>query len=99
MLEHVISKISRGFIGGAMHSPNLLEDMASMEKYMAESYDGRIFVELLQNADDSESKKIILLQNNNDIIFANDGRCFNESDVISICRSGASSKERGMSIG
>jgi len=99
MLDQVISKLSQNFIDEAKNSPNLLEDMAAMEKYMSESYDGRIFVELLQNADDSGSKNILLTEYNEHIIFANDGRCFNENDVIAISRSGSSSKERGATIG
>lgn len=38
-----------------------MEDMAAMEKYMAESYGERIFIELLQNADDANSTKIKVL--------------------------------------
>jgi len=99
MLKNIINEISQEFISEAIKSPNLLEDMAFMEKYMSESYSGRIFVELIQNADDCGSNKIILVEHNGDLIFANDGRCFDERDVISISRSGASSKERGTAIG
>lgn len=73
--------------------------MASMEKYMAESYGGRIFIELLQNADDANSTKIRLCDYEGHLIFANNGRPFSETDVIAISRSGASSKERGITIG
>lgn len=99
MLSQVISKISKEFINEAINSPNLLEDMASMEKYMSESYCGRIFVELLQNADDCSSKMILLTEKNGHIFFANDGRAFDESDVVAISRSGASTKKRGTKIG
>lgn len=33
------------------------------------------------------------------MIVANDGRSFDENDIMSICRSGASNKRRGNSIG
>lgn len=99
MLNNVIDKISNDFINEAISSPNLLADMASMENYMAESYNGRIFIELLQNADDCGSKRVYVEKFENDIIFANDGKPFDENDVLSISRSGASSKERGKSIG
>lgn len=99
MLKKFISKISDSFIEEALNSPRLLEDMASMEKYMAESYNGRIFIELLQNADDACSNKIYISDLEGSIIFANNGRKFNEDDIIAISRSGASNKERGKTIG
>ena len=99
MLSDEIRIISDEFFKEAKDSPKLLEDMASMEKYMSESYSGRIFIELLQNADDSNSSKILVSQIGKDLIFANNGRTFNKKDVTSICRSGSSSKERGKYIG
>lgn len=44
MLNALIGKISQAFIDEAVASPNLLSDMAKMEKYMAESYSGRVFI-------------------------------------------------------
>lgn len=99
MLYDVVNSVSENFIKEASSSPQLLSDMAAMEKYMSESYSGRIFVELLQNADDCNSRKILVKQIGNDLLFANDGYPFTEKDVIAISRSGASSKERGESIG
>lgn len=99
MLSNIIKKINAEYIKEAKNSPYLLEDMAAMEKYMAESYNGRIFIELLQNADDSESSKILVEEYQGNIIFANNGRIFDENDIISISRSGASKKERGSKIG
>ena len=99
MINHIIREISNSFILEAKNSPQLLADMAAMEKYMAESYSGRIFVELLQNADDCNSERIFVKQVGRDIYFANDGHPFTEQDIIAICRSGASSKERGQTIG
>lgn len=94
-----ISKISDEFLHEALSSPKLLADMAAMEKYMAESYSGRVFIELLQNADDCDSTKICVREANGTIFFANNGRDFNEEDVNAISRSGASNKERGKCIG
>lgn len=99
MLQKTVEKISKEFIAEAVASPNLLADMAAMEKYMAESYSGRFFVELLQNADDCKSTKIIVKEVAGDILFANNGRPFDENDVIAISRSGSSSKKRGETIG
>lgn len=98
MLKDIIKKISFEFINEAISSPNLLADMASMERYMAESYSGRIFIELLQNADDCGSTKICLKEICGNLIFANNGREFNENDVVSISRSGSSIKERGKKV-
>ena len=98
-LKEKITEISDQFMREAMQSPTLLADMASMEKYMAESYSGRIFIELLQNADDCKSKKVAMIQSGTALYFANDGRPFDEDDIVSICRSGSSSKQRGENIG
>ena len=83
----------------ALRSPQLLSDMAQMEYYMAESYSGRVFIELLQNADDAGSKNVVALQMGDDLYFANDGKPFDKNDLIAISRSGSSNKERGKSIG
>lgn len=99
MLQKTVEKISKDFISEAVASPNLLADMAAMEKYMAESYSGRVFVELLQNADDCKSTKIYVKEVAGNILFANNGRPFDENDVIAINRSGSSSKKRGETIG
>ena len=83
----------------AFSSPRMLEDLAAMEKYMSESYDGRTFVELLQNADDAQSNRVKVFLVGDTLVVANDGRPFNENDIMAICRSGASSKQRGNNIG
>ncbi len=97
--KNSVAKISNLFFKEAKNSPQLLVDMANMEYYMAESYCGRVFIELLQNADDAKSTKTILYKDNDNIYFANDGKVFDENDLISISRSGASDKKRGETIG
>ncbi|TYQ14664.1 UNVERIFIED_CONTAM: uncharacterized protein DUF3883 [Acetivibrio alkalicellulosi] len=99
MFKDLINSISNEFISEAISSPRLMEDMSAMEKYMAESYGSRIFIELLQNADDAFSKRIKMVSCGNHLLFANDGRVFNDTDIIAISRSGASSKQRGITIG
>ena len=94
-----IELIQNDFLQEAIHSPRLLMDMASMESYLAESYGERILIELLQNADDAQSTKAILLKENGTVIFANNGRPFSADDLMAICRSGASKKDRGTDIG
>lgn len=95
----IIKQISQDFLDEAKASPRMLEDMAALEKYMAESYDGRTFIELLQNADDALSSKILVKNIGSTIIVANNGREFNNEDIKSICRSGSSEKKRGQTIG
>jgi hypothetical protein len=99
MIKSLIKKISDDFLNEAVHSPNLFKDMGAMEKYIAESYGERIFIELLQNSDDAQSNKIKLFNTKGNLFFANNGRPFNEVDITSICRSGASHKQRGVTIG
>lgn len=99
MINETISKINNSFIAEAKNSPALLADMAAMEKYMSESYSGRIIVELLQNADDAHSSRVYITERDGNVIFANNGRPFNDTDVMAISRSGASEKKRGETIG
>ena len=99
MITTTIQKINSDFISEAKNSPALLADMAAMEKYMSESYSGRIIVELLQNADDARSSRVYITEKDSNVIFANNGRPFNDADVMAISRSGASEKKRGVTIG
>lgn len=98
-MKAIIQQVSSSFLEEATASPRMLEDLAAMEKYMSESYDGRTFIELLQNADDAGAKNVRVSEIGDTVIVANDGRPFNENDIMSICRSGASNKQRGSSIG
>lgn len=66
---------------------------------MAESYDARSFVELLQNADDAGASRFAVRRAGGFLLVANDGRPFTRIDFESLCRSAASSKQRGTSIG
>jgi hypothetical protein len=83
----------------ALQSPKLLSDLAGLENYVAESYDSRSFVELLQNADDAGASRFAIQRTGDVLIVANDGREFAPADFESLCRSAASSKHRGTSIG
>lgn len=99
MIKKIITDLNSAFIDEAKNSPALLADMAAMEKYMSESYSGRIIVELLQNADDARSSRVFIAEKDGNVIFANNGRPFNDADVMAISRSGASEKKRGETIG
>lgn len=97
--KDTVLNINEQFIKEAQDSPSLFSDMASMESYMAESYNERVFAELLQNADDSHSTKIYVEEHNNNLYVANNGRPFSSSDLMALCRSGSSNKRRGDTIG
>jgi hypothetical protein len=98
-MKEYVKKLSYNFIQQARASASLVEDMAAMERYLAESYNERAFIELLQNADDANSYRVKIIWHNGDLIFANDGRPFTEMDIHAISRSGASTKVRGEKIG
>jgi hypothetical protein len=92
-------EVREELLAEAKVSPNLLSDLAGLEKYIGESYNNRSFIELLQNADDAGSTKFKILKKNNYLFVANNGRKFNHRDLESLCRSASSSKVRGQSIG
>ncbi|MFZ7755759.1 DUF3883 domain-containing protein [Bacillus thuringiensis] len=94
-MNAVIQGIQGSFLTEAQSSPLLFADLANMETYIAESYQDRSIIELIQNADDAKAKRFLIKRYKNSIIVANDGRVFSEDDVRAICRSGASNKKRG----
>ncbi|MDY9924898.1 sacsin N-terminal ATP-binding-like domain-containing protein [Methanosarcina sp.] len=100
-MDKVIELIHKQFLDEAANSPVLISDLANLEKYIAESYSGRSLLELLQNSDDAGANRFhISVIDDTHTIVANDGREFTEDDIISLCRSGASTKKRkGNSIG
>lgn len=83
----------------ALRSPDLLSDLAGLEQYIAESYNSRSFIELLQNADDASATKLVVRRHDRLLFVANDGRLFSEADLESLCRSASSRKDRATSIG
>ena len=96
---YMLERVRKSLLDEALNSPALLSDLAGLEQYVAESYDSRAFVELLQNADDASATCFTVLRSGRFLFAANNGRCFTESDFESLCRSAASSKHRGESIG
>jgi len=94
-----INNIRIQLLDEAKSSPNLLSDLAGLETYIAESYNNRSFIELLQNADDATSTKFKIIKENDFLYVANNGRTFNAKDVESLCRSASSTKTRGENIG
>jgi len=44
----MLERVRKSLLDEALKSPTLLSDLAGLEQYVAESYDARAFVELLQ---------------------------------------------------
>ncbi|MEX0654664.1 MAG: DUF3883 domain-containing protein [Phycisphaeraceae bacterium] len=95
----MLELVRRSLVEEAKRSPGLLSDLAGLEHYIAESYDARSFVELLQNADDAGATRFVVERVGDFVLVANDGRPFTPSDFESLCRSATSQKQRGQSIG
>ena len=91
--------LRQSLIDEALNSPMLLSDLAGLESYVAESYNCRSFIELLQNADDAGASCFYVKRHGDYLIVANNGRFFNLTDLESLCRSASSKKVRGSSIG
>jgi len=95
----MLDQVREPLLAEALNSPTLLSDLAGLEQYVAESYDARAFVELLQNADDAGASRFTVLRAGRFLLAANDGHCFKTTEFESLCRSAASSKHRGETIG
>lgn len=100
MLDNpILHSVRDELLSEAKLSPGLLADLANLERYVAETYSARSFIELLQNADDAGASRFLIMQDGDRLICANDGRPFSRSDFYSLCRSASSDKKRGQSIG
>ncbi len=95
----MLATVRKRLLDEAIRSPELLADLAGLESYIAESYDARSFIELLQNADDATATRFAVSRRGGLLIVANNGRPFSQEDFESLCRSAASKKVRGASIG
>lgn len=99
MVIMYFEEVRQKLLNEAIASPNLLSDLAGLENYIAESYNNRSFIELLQNADDAKASKFKILKKSDLLFVANNGRVFNQMDLESLCRSASSNKLRGETIG
>lgn len=95
----ILQAVRNELLTEAQHSPGLLADLANLERYVAETYSARSFIELLQNADDARARRVYFAKEGNWLLCANDGLPFNQDDFYSLCRSASSSKKRGQTIG
>ena len=99
MMNKELLILRESLISEAKNSPVLLSDLAGLETYVSESYNNRSFIELLQNADDAKASSFFVTRLGEYLLVANDGRPFDIRDLESLCRSAASTKERGTTIG
>lgn len=95
----VFHQVQNELLTEALNSPGMLSDIAGLERYIAESYSSRAFIELLQNSDDAGANRVKFVRGDGWVICANSGREFNLDDFRSLCRSASSSKDRGRGIG
>jgi hypothetical protein len=95
----IVDDVHGSLLAEGHASPRLLADVARLETYVSETYSARSFVELLQNADDAGASRFRAVLVGNNLLCANDGRPFTPQDLLSLCRSGASNKTRGIAIG
>ena len=86
MNSALLNSVRGPLIEEALKSPALLSDLAGLERYVAESYDARSFIELLQNADDAEAARFAVERAENSLVVANDGHEFTKADFESLCR-------------
>lgn len=97
--SEIFTSVREELLGEALSSPGLLADLANLERYVAETYSARSFIELLQNADDAEATRFEVKRHGEWLICANNGREFSRQDFYSLCRSASSAKQRGQTIG
>lgn len=83
------------FLREAESAPRLFQDLAKVEKYIAETYKSRAFIELIQNADDAGASKFGIYDFGTGFAVGIDGTPFTVGDVEALCRSGSSAKRRG----
>src|SRR3990167_9068231 len=95
----ILDSVRDELLSEAKLSPGLLADLANLERYVAETYSARSFIELLQNADDAKAHRVYFAREGNWLLCANDGLPFNQDDFYSLCRSASSKKQRGQTIG
>lgn len=89
------NKLISDFAKEALEAPQLFEDLSKMEKYISETYKRRSVIELIQNADDANSHCFGIHKTSFGFAVGNDGRVFDEQDLVALCRSGVSNKQRG----
>lgn len=95
----ILSNVRDELLAEARQSPGLLADLANLERYVAETYSARSFIELLQNADDAQAQRFAMMRSGEWLLCANDGHAFSRQDFYSLCRSASSAKRRGQTIG
>jgi len=98
-VETPFDRVRNELVAEAIASPSLLSDLAGLEAYVGETYAARALIELVQNAEDAGATRLVARLSSGGLTVANDGSPFSEDDFRALCRSAASKKLRGESIG
>lgn len=80
----MLEAIRQPLLAEALKSPALLSDLAGLEQIVAESYDARSFVELLQNADDAGASRFAIHRSGDFLLVANDGHHFTRRQTFRV---------------
>jgi hypothetical protein len=94
-MPNAFDELRAEFLREAGSAPRLFQDLANVEKYIAETYKSRAFIELIQNADDARASKFGIYDFGAGFAVGNDGVPFTVGDIEALCRSGSSAKRRG----
>lgn len=101
-LKKLIIESQDGF--NSITDPTFLFSLSKFEQYVKESYEGRLFFELIQNARDAAfsgriESDISIIVTAEKVLFANTGKPFDEKGVLAMTRLGLSSKDDNELIG
>ena len=101
-LKEIVKKSQEGF--DSISDPTIVLSLSKFEEFVNDAYEGRLFFELIQNARDAAFQKgvnsdIKIIVKEENVLFANTGRPFDEKGVIAMTRLGLSDKSDNGLIG
>jgi hypothetical protein len=100
MFLDTLAALQVNLIGEFSQARGMFIELAHIETLLAETYRDRVQYELLQNSDDAGAGHVsVFVASDGSVSWANNGRPFDGSDAEALCRSAASTKTRGQSIG
>lgn len=97
-LREIIEEIRNNYLRTNNQTLAALSGSLNLVKKMFPRYSSFI-MEFIQNADDAESTQISINLEKKNVVIKNDGKCFDEIDVRSLCSIGESSKSMEDYIG
>lgn len=101
-LKDIVKKSQEGFDSISDHT--IVQSLSKFEEFVNDAYEGRLFFELIQNARDAAFQKglnsdIKIIVKEENVLFANTGKPFDEKGVIAMTRLGLSDKTDNGLIG